>query len=64
MSTKEYVIKEIETLPEALLLRVSEYVEFLKKKDNTDKMGALLVAESALRKDWLSPEEDAAWQDL
>lgn len=27
-------------------------------------LGALLPSESALKKDWLKPEEDEAWKDL
>ena len=29
-----------------------------------ENMEVTLLSETSLRKDWLSPEEDEAWQDL
>jgi hypothetical protein len=36
----------------------------LQQKNQVDKHGVLAVAETSLKKDWLSAEEDKAWQDL
>jgi len=64
MITKEYIVQEIESLPEPLMGEVIDFIEFLKSKVNAEKMETLNLAESSLKKDWLSPEEDEAWKDL
>jgi hypothetical protein len=63
MSTAELIRKEVENLPEALQLEVYDFARFLREKSDTGFNG-LLVSESALRKDWDMPEEDAAWANL
>ncbi|MEO7659886.1 MAG: DUF2281 domain-containing protein [Pyrinomonadaceae bacterium] len=64
MSTQELVIKEIETLPERLQRQVYDFARFLKTKAADDAFDGLLLSESALAKDWDTPEEDAAWSNL
>ena len=63
MSTAELIRKEVENLPEALQLEVYDFARFLREKSDTGFNG-LLVSESALRKNWDMPEEDAAWANL
>lgn len=63
MSTAELIRKEVENLPEALQLEVYDFARFLREKSDSGFNG-LLVSESALRKDWDMPEEDAAWANL
>ena len=64
MKEKEVVIREIQNLPPDLLQEVIDFVRFLKGKAAQEKMGAAVLSEAALAKDWLRPEEDEAWRDL
>ncbi len=64
MSTKELLINEIEDAPEPLLSEVLDFVHFLKAKTIREKLDITIMSESSLEKDWLKPEEDAAWQNL
>jgi len=64
MDRKETLIREVEDLPTAFLQEVLDFVQFLKVKITQDHLETALLSESALRKDWLKPEEDEAWQGL
>ncbi len=64
MTKKELLISEIEQVPESYLDEVLDFVHFLKTKILREKIDIAIVSESALRKDWLLPEEDEAWQGL
>ena len=63
MSTQELISKEVENLPEALQQEVYDFVRFLREKFDNGFDG-LLLSQSALAKDWDTPEEDAAWANL
>jgi hypothetical protein len=64
MNTKEAIAHEIEQVPEPLLDQVLEYLLSLKSQYQQEKLEITIMSESSLAKDWLSPEEDEAWQDL
>jgi len=64
MSTQELIIKEVSGLPESLQREVYDFVRFLREKSGDESFNGLLLSESALRKDWDTPEEDAAWVNL
>jgi hypothetical protein len=64
MTKKELLIKEIEGVPEPLLDEVLDFVYFLKSKKINEKIEIVIASESSLKKDWLRPEEDEAWQNL
>jgi len=64
MSKKEILISEIEQVPESYLDEVLDFVHFLKSKILREGIDTAIVSESSLRKDWLLPEEDEAWQGL
>jgi hypothetical protein len=64
MSTKELLLNEIEEVPEPLLVEVLDFVHFLKAKIVREKLDTAIASETSLRKDWLEPEEDEAWQNL
>jgi hypothetical protein len=64
MQDRKAVIGEIEDLPEPLLGEVLHFVRFLKSKVVQERLETALLSETALRKDWLRPEEDEAWRDL
>ena len=64
MSTRELIIKEVENLPEPLQREVYDFARFLREKAGDESFNGLLLSESALRKNWETPEEDAAWANL
>lgn len=64
MSQKEVLIKEIEELPEEKLQEIIDFVRFLKSRQREEELGAALVSEPSLAKDWVKPEEEDAWSDL
>jgi hypothetical protein len=64
MSGKDSIIKEIDRLPESHVEKVLEFIRFLKTGNSREKSGIAVASESSLKKDWLRPEEDQAWQNL
>jgi len=64
VSKKEILISEIEQVPESYLDEVLDFVHFLKTKILREKIDTSIASETSLRKDWLLPEEDEAWQGL
>ena len=64
MSKKELLLRELEQIPEPLLDEVLDYLHFLKTKLLQQQLETAIASESALKKDWLRPEEDAAWRSL
>ncbi|OKH39664.1 DUF2281 domain-containing protein [[Phormidium ambiguum] IAM M-71] len=64
MTAKDLIIQEIENIPDFLLDEVLDFLQFIKAKYQQEKLETTILSESSLQKDWLRPEEDAAWQDL
>lgn len=64
MSKKELLISEIEKVPEPFLDEVLDFIYFLKTKVIKERLDTAIASESSLKKDWLKPEEDEAWQSL
>ena len=64
MTKKETLMNEINKMPEPLLDELLDFIQFLKTKVLREKYDTMVVSEPILKKDWLSPEEDAAWKDL
>ena len=64
MNKVEIIKSEVEKLPEPLLDEVLDFVHFLKGKIISTQMATAFASESSLKKDWLRPEEDEAWQNL
>jgi hypothetical protein len=64
MSTQEPIEKEVASLPENLQREVYNFARFLREQSEDDSFNGLLLSESALSKDWNTPEEDAAWANL
>ena len=64
MSKKELLIKEIEQTPEKFLDELLDFVHFLQNKEIHEKCETALASESALKRDWLRPEENEAWANL
>jgi hypothetical protein len=61
---KELILKEIEDMPDIFIEELLDFVQFLKMKGTREKLGAMILSESSLKKDWLKAEEEEAWQDL
>lgn len=64
MIKKEVLINEIEHIPEPFLDEVIDFIRFLKTKVAKEQRDISIASESALKKDWLKPEEDEAWKSL
>ena len=73
MNSKQQIIEEIEYIPEALLTEIVDFIQFIKQKhlsqnkldmQEINSLETALMSESSLAQDWLSKEEDEAWQHL
>ena len=58
------LINEIDEAPEPLLIEVLDFVHFMKANRVREKLDIAIMSESSLSKDWLKPEEEAAWKNL
>jgi len=63
-SKKNTIIAELDKLPEKFLDEILDYINLIKEKTSKPVLEIAIISESALRKDWLQPEEDEAWHDL
>jgi hypothetical protein len=64
VAKKELIFREIEQVPDSQAEEILDFIRFLKTKSQKEKLGTAIASESSLKKDWLRPEEDKAWQDL
>jgi len=64
MSNRAVLLKEIETLPAACLGEVIDFVAWIKQRNLSLIPETMLLSETALAKDWDTPEEDEAWANL
>jgi hypothetical protein len=64
MVERTALLREIDALPPEFLGEVADFVECLKRKNLKKIPETMLMSETALLKDWDSPEEDEAWADL
>ncbi len=64
MSSLELLMREIPHTPEPILAEVYHNLQLLKSLPAGDTFNGLMTSESALSKDWDTPEEDAAWASL
>ncbi len=64
MNNKEVLLHEIEQVPDSFIAEIIDFIRFLKTKVIREKIDTAIASESSLKKDWLKPEEDEAWQDL
>jgi len=64
VSTQELIEKEVTSLPESLQREVYDFARFLRFKREDESFNGLLLSETALAKEWNTPEEDAAWASL
>ncbi len=64
MTKRESVLRELDRVPDSVLDEVEDFIRFLQMRVARDAMATAVASESSLKKDWLRPEEDEAWQDL
>jgi len=64
MTKRESLLREIDQVPDSVLDEVADFVHYLRTRIARDGMATAVASESSLKKDWLRPEEDEAWQDL
>jgi len=63
MGKREIIVREFDRLAEADLDKLLAFLRAIQEA-NADATAPMPAAETALAKDWLSPEEDSAWADL
>ncbi len=64
MTTRDVLLKEIQQVPEPLLQEVLDFIRFVQVRVAGARFETAVASEPSLNRDWLKPEEDAAWQDL
>ena len=64
MNEKEIIVQELDRVPDSLLPKVLEFVKSVQDAPQVEQLETTLLSEATLAKDWLSSEEDEAWQDL
>jgi hypothetical protein len=63
MSKRELIAQELGRLTEQDLDRLLAFLRTL-EEDHAEAAVPAMASQSALAKDWLSPEEDTAWANL
>ena len=64
MKEKELIISETEDLPSEKLYEVLDFIKFIKHKYYRNPLEILIGSENTLKKDWMTSEEQEAWNDL
>jgi hypothetical protein len=64
MSEKELLLHELESLPAECFGEVVDFVEYVKQKHLRKIPETMRLSEASLAKEWDTPDEDAAWQNL
>jgi hypothetical protein len=64
MINRTALLQEIETLPANCVGEVVDFVAWIKHRKLSQIPETMLLSETALSKDWDTPEEDEAWASL
>lgn len=64
MTQKDIILREMQDVSDNFTGDVLNYIRFLKFQHFQEKIEITSLSESALKKDWLLPEEEIAWQNL
>jgi len=64
MAVINELINEIETLPSEYFQEVLDFIGYLKLKHLRSLPETMFLSEKSLAKDWNTPEEDEAWENL
>ena len=58
------IIDEIETLPSECFQEIIDFIGYIKLKQLKNIPETMILSEKSLAKDWNTPEEDEAWENL
>jgi hypothetical protein len=65
INIKEKLLSEINETPDSTLKEVLDFLLFIKARETQqEQLEISLLSEPLLAEDWLTPEEDEAWQHL
>ncbi len=66
IENKKKIQEYLEQLPDKYINEILEYLHFLefKNKNENADISSMLLSENSLAKEWLTPEEDKAWEHL
>jgi hypothetical protein len=65
INIKQKLLNEINTTSDSTLKEVLDFLLFIKAKEaQQEQLEISLLSEPLLAEDWLTPEEDEAWQHL
>jgi hypothetical protein len=65
ISIKEQLLEEIDKTPNSTLKEILDFLLFIKTRESQqEQLDISLLSEPSLAEDWLTPEEDEAWQHL
>jgi len=65
INIKEKLLNEIDITSDAMLKEVLDFLLFIKAKEvQQEQLEISFLSEPVLAEDWLTPEEDEAWQHL
>jgi hypothetical protein len=66
VENKKKIQEYLEHLPDKYVSEILEYIHFLEFKNRNENAdtSSMLLSEDAIAKDWLTQEEDQAWQHL
>ncbi|MBE9114013.1 DUF2281 domain-containing protein [Nodosilinea sp. LEGE 07298] len=62
---KDQLLTEIYKTPDSILKEVLDFLLFIRAKEiRQEQLDVSLLSEPILAEEWLTPEEDEAWQHL
>lgn len=62
---KDQLLTEIDKTPDSILKEVLDFLLFVRAKEiRQEQLDISLLSEPTLAEEWLTPEEDEAWQHL
>lgn len=62
---KEQLLQEINQTPTPILKEVLDFLLFVRSKEmQREELEISLLSEPIIAEEWLTPEEDKAWQQL
>jgi hypothetical protein len=65
LSVKEQLLREIQKTSDSTLKEVLDFLLFIKTRElQQEQLETSLLSEPSLAEEWLTPEEDEAWQHL
>ena len=64
ITDKKLLYELIDKLPEFEVAEVIDFIGYLNMKRNKKVQDITLASEESLAKEWLTPEEDEAWENL